>query len=479
MFWGETMKNKINNIIKFIYLIITLLISLNFIRVVNNLNILPNKYLILFISLIILLNILNIILTLIKRIWTKIISIIIGLLLISISIIGTIYINDTKDFLDSSFNNNIKEITTYNYIVLNNDKYNSLEDLSNKKIGYFVSEKDKEEIINNIDNYNLTKKEYLDLYELYKDLSSKKIDVILIDSAYLDILSEDNKNLYEDIKIINEFNIETILSNKEEIIAELKPINIYISGSDSRSKTIYNKSRSDVNMILTINPNSKDILITSIPRDYYVQVHNQIGLKDKLTHAGIYGLDISEKTIEDLFDIEIDYSIKINFNAVTEVVDLVGGVDIYSDITFNSYHKKGWVVKKGWNHMDGTKALAYSRERYAYASGDRHRIKNQQQVLEAVLKKVMTNKKLLLQYDELLSSLSNLYRTTIPKEVITLFVKEQLNDMATWNFDSYRVNGSNASLPTYTAPKSKRYVMIPYEEDIEKAHNKIVSVLNK
>ena len=479
MFWGETMKNKINNIIKFIYLIITLLISLNFIRVVNNLNILPNKYLILFISIIILLNILNIILTLIKRIWTKIISIIIGLLLISISIIGTIYINDTKDFLDSSFNNNIKEITTYNYIVLNNDKYNSLEDLSNKKIGYFVSEKDKEEIINNIDNYNLTKKEYLDLYELYKDLSSKKIDVILIDSAYLDILSEDNKNLYEDIKIINEFNIETILSNKEEIIAELKPINIYISGSDSRSKTIYNKSRSDVNMILTINPNSKDILITSIPRDYYVQVHNQIGLKDKLTHAGIYGLDISEKTIEDLFNIEIDYSIKINFNAVTEVVDLVGGVDIYSDITFNSYHKKGWVVKKGWNHMDGTKALAYSRERYAYASGDRHRIKNQQQVLEAVLKKVMTNKKLLLQYDELLSSLSNLYRTTIPKEVITLFVKEQLNDMATWNFDSYRVNGSNASLPTYTAPKSKRYVMIPYEEDIEKAHNKIVSVLNK
>jgi LCP family protein required for cell wall assembly len=232
-------------------------------------------------------------------------------------------------------------------------------------------------------------------------------------------------------------------------------------------------------MILTINPYSKDILITSIPRDYYVQVHNQTGLKDKLTHAGIYGLDISEKTIEDLFDIEIDYSVKINFNAVTEIVDLVGGIDVYSDITFNSYHKKGWVVKKGWNHMDGSKALAYSRERYAYASGDRHRIQNQSQVLEAVLKKIMTNKKLLLQYDELLTSLSNLYRTTIPKEVVTLYVKEQLKDMSTWNFNTIRVNGSNASLPTYTAPKSKRYVMIPYEEDIKNAHEEISKNISK
>ena len=472
------MKNKILNVLKYLYLIITIILSINLIRVIYSLNILPNKYLIIIISIITILNIINIILTLIKKIWPKIIAILIGIILIFISIIGTIYINETKEFLNNSFNNNTKEITTYNYIVLK-DRYNNMDELTNKKIGYFVSEKDKEEIINNIDSYKINKKEYLDLFELYKDLINKKIDVILLDSAYLDILSEDNKDIYENIKIINEFNIETIISSNVDKVKEIKPINIYISGSDSRSKTIYNKSRSDVNMILTINPYSKDILITCIPRDYYVKVHNQTGLKDKLTHAGIYGLDISEKTVEDLFDIEIDYSVKINFNAVTEIVDLVGGIDIYSDITFNSYHKKGWVVKKGWNHMDGAKALAYSRERYAYASGDRHRIQNQGQVLEAVLKKIMTNKKLLLQYDELLSSLSNLYRTTIPKEVVTLYVKEQLKNMATWNFNTIRVNGSNASLPTYTAPNSKRYVMIPYEENIIYVHDEINKVLSK
>ena len=167
--------------------------------------------------------------------------------------------------------------------------------------------------------------------------------------------------------------------------------------------------------------------MTSFPRDYYVSIHNHKGLKDKLTHCGIYGLEISKQTIEDLLNIKIDYSIKINFNGVIKIVDIVDGVDIYSDQTFYTWVIPEWQVQKGMNHMNGEQALAYARERHAYASGDRHRISNQQQVLEAVLKKAMTNKRLLISHDDLLTSLNNLYYTDIPKELITLLVKEQLN----------------------------------------------------
>jgi LCP family protein required for cell wall assembly len=232
-------------------------------------------------------------------------------------------------------------------------------------------------------------------------------------------------------------------------------------------------------MIVSINPYTHEILLTSIPRDYYVQVHGKTGLKDKLTHAGIYGMNTSAKTVGDLFDIEIDYSVKVGMNAVVEVVDLVGGIEVYSDITFNSYHMPGWTVKKGMNKMDGKKALAYARERYAYASGDRHRIKNQQQVLEAVLKKAMTNKSLLLKYDKLLSSLGKFYKTDISGDVIKAFMQEQLETMPTWTFTTQTVDGKGASLPTYTAPNYKRYVMIPYEDDVRKASINIKSLISR
>lgn len=469
------MKKYINIII----LLITFFIEIIFIYNIFKINILPTKYTLIIISILILIYLIIIYTITRKKIIPKIISILLILIITIPSIIGTIYINDTVSFLNKAFNNNKIEITTYKLIVLNNDKYNNVEDLKNKKITYLKLDEKENNIIEELkEKINPELEQSEDLFEAYDNLLNKKTDALLLDQGFIEELHEEDKNLYDKIKIIETYNIEEQIEIIEEEIS-LRPINIFISGSDSRSNTIYNKSRSDVNMILTINPNTRKILITSIPRDYYVQVHGQTGLKDKLTHAGIYGLDISEQTLEDLFDIKIDYSIKVNFNAVVEVVDLVGGIDIYSDITFNSYHKKGWVVQKGINHMDGEKALAYSRERYAYVGGDRHRIQNQQQVLEAVLKKIISNKKLLLQYDELLDSLSNLYRTTIPKELITIFVKDQIDNMDSWSFESIRVDGKNAMLPTYTAKNTKRYVMIPYEDDIKMAHDKINETIKK
>lgn len=466
-------------IIRWIIIGIVLLTMLYLLISIYKLNILPFKISFIITLFILVLNFIAVILLFVKLKITRFLGILLSIVLVLMSLIAGSYINDTNKFLDKSFNNNVIETSTYNVVTLSDSNYSSLEDLTNKSLGYL---KDSEDSINKLNSMITTdSKEYEDLYELYNDLLNKNIEAMLIDEAYLDILSDIHRDLDESIKVISSFDLTTEIAKKEEGKKEnnLKPINIFISGSDSRSNNISNKSRSDVNMIVTVNPNTHEVLLTSIPRDYYVNVHGKTGLKDKLTHAGIYGLEISTKTVEDLFNIEIDYSIKLGFNALTEIVDLVGGIEVYSDTAFRSSHIKTWNVQKGINYMDGKKALAYSRERYAYRSGDRHRIQNQQQVLEATMKKILSNKNILLKYDELLVSLGNLYRTDIPKDIITLYVKEQLNSMPTWKFTSQWVDGKGAMLPTYTAPKSKRSVLLPYEDDVKEATQKINSTLSK
>ncbi|MCX4364216.1 MAG: LCP family protein [Bacilli bacterium] len=479
---------KILPILKYAVIIIMIILSCLFIKNITDLNVLPTKYYVILLLVIILLNIGGAILLLLKKVWTKIVGGIICSLLLLISLIGIFSLGDVNKFLNKAFNNNTIEISTYKVVTLKSSKYEKIEDLKDKDLGYLSNDEHREEVLKNVeDKVSTEKKEYEDFYNIYQDFITEKIDAMVLDVVYLEILGDEFGSIYDcldtcsfndDYKVLDTFEIKTERKITDNHIDELKPFNIFVSGSDSRSNVIYNKSRSDVNMILTVNPNTKTVLMTTIPRDYYVQVHGQTGLKDKLTHAGIYGVDISRQTVEDLFDIEIAYSIKVGFPSVVKLVDLVGGVDIDSDREFNSYHMKGWTVKKGINHMDGAHALAYSRERYAYTSGDRHRVLNQQQVLEAVIKKVITNKSLLLKYNELLNSLSELYRTDMPKDVVTLLVKDQLENMNSWNFESQTVSGSDASSPTHTAPKSKRYVMIPYAQDVKRAHDKINEIMN-
>lgn len=470
------MKSKFN-IIKIPLILINIILSIYIVISVNKLNVIPTKYYILGIILLFLINLLAVILLVLKNIVPKILGVMLSIIFILVSIIGLKYINRTNEFLDTSFNNNAVEISTYNLIVLKTSKHTNINDIENLKLGYLNNSK--ETLTKLKDTITTENIEYEDIFDLYDDLINKKISSILIDESYLDVIKDERKDIDNKIKVIYSFKEETIIENKNNREDKIvRPINIYISGSDSRSNNIQNKSRSDVNMIVSINPNTNEILLTSIPRDYYVQVHGQTGLKDKLTHSGIYGLDVSSSTIEDLFNIKIDYSIKLGFNAVVEVVDLVNGIDIYSDRTFNSYHIKGWIVKEGMNHFNGKQALAYSRERYAYPTGDRHRIQNQQQVLEAVLKRILSDKSILLKYEDLLSSLGNLYRTDIPKEIITAYVKEQLENGDKWTFKTQWVNGKGASLNTHTSPKYRRYVMIPNEEDVKNASEKIKNIIN-
>ena len=233
-------------------------------------------------------------------------------------------------------------------------------------------------------------------------------------------------------------------------------------------------------MLAVVNPLTNHILLVNTPRDYYVQLAGTTGYKDKLTHAGIYGIEKSIKTLEDLYDIDITHYLRVNFNTVIKVVDIIGGIDIYSDKAFTCYTNTKVHVKEGLNHFGGKEALAYARERYAYTTGDHHRGENQQQVIKAIFEKVTTSTILISKYNTILNSLNGSFQTDMSMNEITSFIKHQLDKMPNWTIDTTAVTGTGAMDYTHSmGSKLKLYVMKPDENSIEKAKEKINEVLNE
>ena len=317
---------------------------------------------------------------------------------------------------------------------------------------------------------------------MYNDLDNKKIQSLVAPESLIDLLEEDNYSVKDNIKVIYKFKISTKENSSDKKLTTLKPVNIYISGSDSRGE-ISDRSRSDVNMILTLNPKTNKILLTNIPRDYYVKLHNTTGLNDKLTHAGIYGTEMSKTTLEDLFNIDISSTIKVGFQSVIKIVDLVGGIDIYSDQELTTSGRDGGAtpvhIVVGNNHLTGAEALSFARERHAYTKGDRQRGENQQLVLEALINKLTKDKTMLLKYNEFLENLKTSYKTDISEEFIKNLVRYQLDDMPSWTIEKQEVDGTGSYAQTYSIPGRNLYVMIPNTDSVTKATKKINKVLDE
>ena len=231
-------------------------------------------------------------------------------------------------------------------------------------------------------------------------------------------------------------------------------------------------------MLVTVNTKNHEILLTSIPRDYYVQLHDTTGYKDKLTHAGIYGINMSVNTIQDFLDINIDYYVRVNFSTLIDVVDIIGGIDVYSDKGFIPWTNTKLYIPEGNVHMNGAMALAFARERYTYQEGDRHRVQNQQDVITAIIKKVTSSTTILTKYTTLLDELSNSFETNIKTSTITTLMKHQLDKMPSWTIKNYSLNGSDSYDYTYSAGMQKLYVMIPDKETVAKAKEYIDGMEN-
>ena len=255
-----------------------------------------------------------------------------------------------------------------------------------------------------------------------------------------------------------------------------KPFNFVITGIDVDGE-IDAEGRSDVNMVVTVNPLTHQILMTSIPRDYEVYMPDYDNAMDKLTHTGFYGVQTTIGAEEQLFDTTVNYYVKVNFTTVERFIDAVGGVDVESEYEFTPVKLKDWTVQKGMNHMNGKQALAFARERKAFPSGDNQRIKNQQLVFEALIKKATSSRTMLLNYNNVLSSLKNYFEMSFSSREVRRLVKMQLALNPDWKIFKNTVIGGDGMLPTYSTGGEYAYVMTQDTESIENAKTLINAVL--
>lgn len=364
----------------------------------------------------------------------------------------------------------------YSILVLKDSKYEKIEDLEKKNIGSLEFNSDglkesKEKVEKKI---SVNFKTYNDISELKKDFEKNKVEAMLIENSILAILTEDDGEFASSYKVIYDFSVDVEtkdIAKKVDITKDT--FSIYVSGIDTYG-AVSSVSRSDVNMVITVNPKTNKILITSIPRDYYVPLAGKDG-KDKLTHAGIYGVETSVKTIENLLDTKINYYIKVNFTSLIKVVDALGGVKVYSKYNFTSMD--GYTYKQGYNNVNGEKALSFVRERKAFNGGDRVRVENQAAMIKALVEKA-TSPSIITKYNSLLKTLEKLFVTNLNMEDITEFIKKQIDDMKSWEVESQSLDGKDDYQYTYSYKGQKLYVMTPDNETVINAHNKIEEMFN-
>ncbi len=258
-----------------------------------------------------------------------------------------------------------------------------------------------------------------------------------------------------------------------------EPFVVYLSGVDTRGE-LTEKARSDVNILAVVNPETKRVALINTPRDYYVDLAGTDS-KDKLTHAGLYGVETSMQTLGNLYGINVDHYIRINFAGFISIIDALGGVDVYSDQAFTSVGSPGYydptTFVEGWNHLDGKAALAFARERHAFASGDIQRGINQMKVIDAMLNKIKSPA-LLMGFSKIMDAASDCFVTSFSQDQISALVRMQLSDLADWDIESYTVTGtSSTSTKCYSAKGQKLYVMKPDDASVNKAKEMIASVL--
>ena len=413
---------------------------------------------------------------------SKVLSAILALLIIGACVLGSKYARTATSFIESATGTDY-ETQAYKVLTLKSSVYDDIDTLRSQHIGFLSSNPNidntksglKKTIIYEDDNYE-------ELGNLISALYEKEVAAIVLNDSYLDYLTEESDettvNFNEDTRVIYEYEVRADVEDvREEVDVTTEAFIIYVSGSDSRGD-ISQTARSDVNIVVAVNPKTNKILLVSIPRDYYVQLHGTTGTPDKLTHAGVYGIEMSKNTIEDLLGITINYTVKVGFQAVKQVVDAIDGIDIESDQALSIRSEDGTMcnIQQGKNHLNGACALRYSRERYSYATGDRHRGQNQQQVLTKIIEKI-TDLHYATRWPQILDAAKGTFETSLTYDEITNFARLELATLKKWSIESIQLDGTGSSQPTYSMGSRLLYVMIPNQDTVDEAKTKIAETL--
>ena len=319
----------------------------------------------------------------------------------------------------------------------------------------------------------LTPQAYPGATELVDALEQGQVEVILAAPSRLQVLENmaDYASVFQGLREVETLQVAPTSSQPTGQSAPTvdQVFTVYISGNDTRSNDIDDTQRSDVNIIATINPKTRQILLLSTPRDYFIPLSISNGVEDKLTHAGKYGIDVSMDTLEMLYGINLDYYFKVNFSGFEGIIDALGGIEVDSKYEFSSKISDHPIhYNKGINHLNGEEALYYVRERYSFVNGDFQRGIHQMQVIQAVMDKVLSPS-ILVRYVPMMEAMSNCFRTSVPTDLITALVRSQLSGGGDWNVVSYYVTGHEEHRYTYSAPREKLSVIVPDQSTVETA----------
>lgn len=418
---------------------------------------------------------------------SKIICVVITLVLIFGSCLGGYYISKTGSLLTNITNvtkhakNTVSVVVKQSSDIKNKSQLNGLSVGTLRTIGTQGSSKALTELSK--DGIVMNQSEYDSLSAMLEAFYNGEVDAIIInESSRSQILDmESYADFDNNTRVVYQTSYKVENTDKANAVSDItsKPFNVLISGSDTRGGFDEN-GRSDVIMVATINPKTSTILLTSVPRDFYVTTACDAadgcmqGALDKITHTGIHGTNTTKRTVEQLLGIEINYTFKVGFDTVTDLVDALGGVDVYVEPGY-AVTTSTFSVHEGVNHLDGQHALAYARERYSYTEGDRQRTKNQQQVLMGIVNEA-TKPSVITKYASIMDAMANTFSTTMSNEEISDLIKYQINNNPKWKMEQYMVDGTGDTLMCAELGDAAS-VMVPDQSTVKMAKDKINAVL--
>ncbi len=450
------------------------------------LNMLPPKYVVLFLGAMVMLAICTGLLLFIKvcgkiALWHKIVSAILAILVMLGS--GLIF----KFALDAhklvqDFTSNVTNTRNTYVVVLNDNTVKSVKDTKNYRYGA-LEDYDVEHTQQMLDYIRQETGEdvvianYTQASAMVNALYDGEVDALVMNGVSISLLIEQAgyENFLSRVRLLYTLPYQDKQPEEESPDESVRePFVVYISGSDTRS-TLLRVSRSDVNILAVVNPNTRQVLLVNTPRDYYVANPAGKGALDKLTHCGNYGVECSVEALEILYNTKVAYYGQINFVGFEKLIDAIGGVTIHSDRAF----KAGWstYIQVGENNLNGEEALEFARERYNVSGGDNGRGKNQMKVITAVIDKMTSSKTLIANYSDIMKSLEGMFVTNFTSEAISDLVKMQMDDMSPWNVQNFAVTGKGGYAETYSWKGQELYVSWPNENTVNHAKTLINRVL--
>ncbi len=363
---------------------------------------------------------------------TRIAAVVLSVLMIIVQLIGSSYLYRTMNMLrnaESSYKTDYLD-----FVVRNDDPATEMKQIAGYRFGIVddLASDEKNTLLETMKRrtgQEITYQSYTTAVEAVRALLNGDVDVAVFRDAYAPVLEEVMDSYATGTRVVDTYEIRTLM--QYETVEPGEPFHLLISGIDVKGD-ITQASRSDVNIIVTINPKTKKILMTTTPRDFYVYIPGVSGdQRDKLTHAGIYGEDASIRTLEQLYGIDITYYVRVNFTTLIDIVDAIDGVDVWSDYDYDAYTDSKVHISKGWNHLNGRQALAFCRERFTFPDGDNQRGKDQEAVLKAIIEKVMSPS-LIVNASALIDSMKGSFQTDLPETKIAELISQQLSEGTDW-----------------------------------------------